>query len=76
MAMGKALVEVGTEDLKRFLALLHRGEIDCPITINELARTGLQNVAEPLMDHLRGVDATGTRAVLVAVIAERLARLR
>ncbi len=67
------LTQVPTEDLKTLLHYLHQGEINCPVTPSELARIGLQDRAEAILSTVRGLDASALRAVLVAVIAERLA---
>jgi hypothetical protein len=67
-----ALVQVPTDDLKKMLALLHRGELQCPLTPVEVTRCGFQAHIDPLLDHLRGLDAAGVRAVLTAVLSERL----
>ena len=42
-----------------------------PLDVTELARCGLQVHAGPLLATLRGLDAQGVRAVLVAVLCER-----
>jgi hypothetical protein len=68
-----ALVRVPTADLKKALALVHRGEMCCPLTPVELARCGLQHHMESLLGHLRGLDAVAVRAVLTAVLSERIA---
>ena len=68
-----ALVRVPTEDLKRLLALLHRGELQCPLTPVEVTRCGFQIHMDALLGHLRGIDASGVRAVLTAVLLERQA---
>jgi hypothetical protein len=68
------LARVDTESLKKVLALVHRGEIPCPLVVGDLVRFGLQNQSEDLLGSLRGLDEQGTRAVLVAVLAERTAR--
>jgi hypothetical protein len=68
------LTEVPTEDLKRALRAIHRGELPCPVTADTLACVGLQDRSPPLLEALRELDARGVRAVLVAVIAERLPR--
>jgi len=65
------LLEVSTDDLKRALSMLHRGEFDIPISPWGLARIGLQHVQNPLLAQLRGLDAAGVRAVLTCVLAER-----
>jgi len=66
------LTDVTTDDLKKLLRVLHRDEITCPLTIDELTRCGLQHCADSMLGSLRGLEANGARAVVVAVIAERL----
>jgi len=66
------LTEVRDEDLKRLLREVHRGEARCPLSTGELTRVGLQRSSAELLGVLRGLDATAVKAVLVAVIAERL----
>ena len=66
------LTQVSIEDLKTMLRYLHRGEMNCPLTPAELARFGLQRCSPSLLNHLRGLDALGVRAVVVGVLAERL----
>ncbi|MCY1056875.1 hypothetical protein [Nannocystis sp. SCPEA4] len=68
-----ALVRVPTEDLKRLLALLHRGELQCPLTPVEVTRCGFQVHMESLLGHLRGLESPAVRAVLTAVLSERIA---
>jgi hypothetical protein len=51
-----ALVRVPTEDLKRLLALLHRGELQCPLTPVEVTRCGFQIHMDALLGHLRGLS--------------------
>jgi len=72
LAAGIGLTPVKTADLKKALAALHKGELKCPLTIGELARNGLQHCAGELLHGLRKLDERGIRAVLVAVLAERL----
>ncbi len=67
-----ALTTVPTETLKLALTLLHRGELACPLTALEVTRTGLHVHQEALLGHLRGLDSTAVRAVLTAVLAERV----
>lgn len=67
-----ALTGVPTEELKQLLRLVHRSEIGFPITPANLAFVGLQHRAAELMQSLRGLDEPGARAVLVAVLAERM----
>jgi len=66
------LTEVKTKHLKQLLSLVHRGEFSYPLDVQELARTGLQHCAPPLLGQLRGLDEPAVRAVLTAVLAERL----
>ena len=66
------LTEVATRHLKQLLALVHRGELNYPINVQELARTGFQHCAAPLLGQLRGLEGPAVRAVLIAVLAERL----
>lgn len=73
---GKGLTTVDTADLRKALKYVHTEEIRTPLTVEELARCGLQHVALELLDALRGLDRTAVRAVLVAVLAERLAAER
>jgi hypothetical protein len=51
---------------------LHRGDLRCPLSPAELARFGLQHNAGTILGHLRGHEASAVRAIVVAVIAERL----
>ncbi|MCO4743871.1 MAG: hypothetical protein KC912_03720 [Proteobacteria bacterium] len=64
------LKSVKTKDLKLVLGLVHRGELECPITQIGLAVNGVLRLGDDLA-HLRGLDEAGVRAVLIAVIAER-----
>lgn len=69
----RGLVPIPTEDLKKMLALVHRGEMTCPLTPWEIARFGLQHHMEGLLGQLRGLDGPAVRAVLTAVLSERMA---
>lgn len=73
MRRGPALVALSNEHLRRLLALVHRGEVVCPMNIVELTRHGFQEQAGILLDLMRELDAAGVRAVLIAVLAERRA---
>ena len=73
---GAGLTDVPTEDLKRALQAVHRGTLPCPVTADTLACVGLQDRSPPLMESLRGLEAPAVRALLVAVIAERLPQNR
>ncbi|MCA9695670.1 MAG: hypothetical protein KC636_39195 [Myxococcales bacterium] len=68
------LRRVPTEALQTMLRQLHRGQLACPITPVALAGLGLQDLSESIMNGLRGLDAAGVRAVLVAVLGERTPR--
>jgi hypothetical protein len=68
----QALTSVPTEDLKRALLLLHRGEMNFPLTALEITRNKLSAHQDALLGHLRGLDAPAVRAVLTAVLSERL----
>lgn len=65
------LTSIDTVDLKKALAAVHRGDLVCPPTMENLARVGLQHCGTTLLAVLRNVDEAGVRAVLVSVIAER-----
>lgn len=70
------LTQITTEELKKALKALHGGELTCPLTIADLTRVGLQYCANDFLEMLRNLDHDAVRAVLVAVIAERLAMER
>lgn len=72
---GRALVDVPTEQLKSLFRALISGELRCPLVAWEVARLGLQSWQAELLEALRGLDEAGVRAVLVAVLAERNARV-
>jgi hypothetical protein len=72
LGAAQGLTEVRTDDLRKLLGLAHRGEPNYPLTAQELARMGLQHCAEPMLSTLRGLDGPAVKALLVAVIAERL----
>lgn len=65
------LKKVPTTVLKRLLQQIHRGSIEFPITPLSLALLGMQDYSEALLGALRGLDQAGTRAVVIAVLAER-----
>lgn len=69
---GTGLTLVTTEDLRRVLARVHDGSLECPITHPRLLRAGLPKLVDQL-GHLVGLDARSVQAVLVAVLAERAA---
>ena len=67
---GQGLRGVQTADLKALLRCIYNGSLVCPITQIGLAENGLLRLGDDL-GHLSGLDERGTRAVLVAVLAER-----
>mgnify|MGYP004107118573 CR=1 FL=1 len=66
----KGMTAVKTEDVKALLRCVHRGDLSCPITQIGLAQAGLLRLGDDV-GHLFGLDESGVRAVLVAVLAER-----
>lgn len=74
LGTGLGLTDVSTADLEVALRTLHRGQLECPLSIEGLTRVGLQHTATDLLEHLRGLEEPGVRAVLVAVLAERRPR--
>jgi len=66
------LTTVPTDDLKHLLRALHREWITTPFDIHCVAGCKLQHVAEPLLGQLRGLEPNAVRAVVTAVLAERL----
>ena len=66
------LTTVPTDDLKQLLRALHRELFTTPFDIYCVTSCKLQHVAEPLLDQLRGLEPKAVRAVVTAVIAERL----
>jgi hypothetical protein len=67
------LVQVTTEQLRTLLRGLHRETLDCPLTPAGLAGHGLQDATGAILGHMRDLDRAGVRAVVVAVLAERMA---
>ena len=70
MAWGRGLTAVPDKVLQELLRQIYRGAIACPLTRRGLGEIGLMHWGDDL-DHLHGIDQTGTIAVLVAVLAER-----
>ncbi len=70
---GTGLSSVPTEDLRRLLRGVFRGDLPCPLDARDLARHGLQERQELLLGALRGLDLRAVQAVLVCVLAERKA---
>jgi hypothetical protein len=69
----EGLTSLSTDHLKRLLQYLHRGELKLPLDAHGIAAAGFQFRHQELMAALRGLDETAVRAVLVCVLAERLA---
>ena len=72
---GRALSQTPTEDLEILLRFAHQGKIDYPVTRKMLLLMGMNRMAE-MADILFGLDERGTRAVLIAVLAERREQAR
>lgn len=72
-AIDMGLVTVSTERLEILLKGIHRETITCPLTPAALAGHGLQDDTNALLGHMRGLDRAGVHAVVVAVLAERMA---
>lgn len=66
------LTTVSTDHLRVLLRAVFKEQIECPLTPGGLAAIGLQDTSAPLLSHLRGLDARGVHAVLVATLAERM----
>lgn len=70
MLGAKGLTAIPSKDLETMLSRLYRGELRCPITHASLVIAGLPHLVDRV-GFLSGLDENATRAVLVAVIAER-----
>ena len=68
------LTELTTEELKRLLRHIYKEELPCPVRADTLACVGFQHRGELILGALRGLSAEAARAVLVCVIAERMAQ--
>ena len=73
MGPGKGLTELSIDELQKLLRHVHRGELVCPVDIHRLTVVGFQYKAAELTSALRGLDEPAVRAVLVCVLAERMA---
>ncbi|MEZ4452015.1 MAG: hypothetical protein R3B09_21305 [Nannocystaceae bacterium] len=67
-----ALRQVPTDALKTLLRHVHHGTIELPLAPVPLVAIGLQDQVERLLGAMRGLESAAVRAVLVAVLAERL----
>jgi len=72
MTPGEGLSDFKTEELKKLLGMLHRGELNLPFTAHSIACAGFQYRHAELMGALRDLDESAVRAVLVCVLAERI----
>lgn len=72
-ALDLGLVQVSTEQLRTLLRGLHRETLTCPLTPAGLAGHGLQDATGVILGHMRELDRPAVRAIVVAVLAERMA---
>ena len=68
------LTTLTTAELKLFLQRIYRDEVTFPLNAQRIACAGFQYKHHELMANLRGLDEAGVRAVLVCVLAERMAQ--
>jgi hypothetical protein len=71
MMPGEGLTTLKTEELKKLLGLLHRGDLVLPFTAHSVACAGFQYRQMELMSAFRNLEAPAVRAILVCVLAER-----
>ena len=69
------LVGIRLKVLKALLAAVHSEQLPCPLSPDALACQGFQDLSEQILASLRGLEQEAVRAILVAVIAERLSAL-
>lgn len=67
------LVTLSTDALRKLLRAVFKQQVECPLTTAGLAGLGLQDDAEILLGHMRGLSREAVHAVLVAALAERTA---
>lgn len=65
------LTDVPTDDLKKLLRHVHRGELPCPMTAETIACVGLQFRGEAILNTLRHLEEQAVRSLLISVLAER-----
>ena len=70
----KGLTELKTEELKRLLGHVHRGELKFPLSAEHIACVGFQYRQAEILSAMRSLNAAGARAVLVCVLAERISQ--
>lgn len=69
--MLNGLTALKTKELKKLLSHVYQKELECPITVESIARVGFQYKQEEISSALRGLNADAVRCVLVCVLAER-----
>ena len=67
-----ALTELRTEELKKLLTHIYKGEAEFPLNAQRLACIGFQYRQEQLMHVFRGMSKEAAQSLLVCVIAERI----
>jgi len=67
------LVNVPDEALEHLLRVIHRGQLETPITAPGLALAGLQGHSDSLLASLRGLDARAIQRLVAVLVAERRA---
>jgi hypothetical protein len=72
MSPGEGLTTLKTEELKKLLGMLHRGDLELPFSAHSVACAGFQYRQMEIMSAFRDLDTPAVRAVLVCVLAERL----
>jgi hypothetical protein len=70
----EGLTNLSTEELKKLLRLIYKNEVRFPLDAERIACIGFQYKHSVLINALRDLDATASRAVIVCVLAERLQR--
>ena len=74
--MIRGLTDVPTDALRTLFRLVYKGEIDTPLDITQITRTGLQYCATDLLPTLRTLDKAAVLAMLTVTLAEREATAR
>lgn len=74
--MIRGLTDVPTDALRTLVRLVYKGEIEAPLDITQITRTGLQFCATDLLATLRALDRQSVLAVLTVTLAEREAAAR
>ncbi len=68
--LGRGLSKVPSSDLEGLMRAIYKGRVEFPLRRETLMMMGMNRLAEQA-DVLLGLDEKATRAVLVAVLAER-----